>query len=491
MRTTMRLFVSVPLVALALLAATASTRDASGLTSLPSSVEVRALLIDHIDAQHKCPGMVVGIIAPAGRRIIAYGVRDQNDPRPLDGDTIFEIGSVTKVFTALLLADMVQRHEVALSDPVATYLPAGVRVPELNGRRITLVDLATHTSGLPFMPSNMGLDFAKIDSIPLTQIRDAYARYSDADLLEFLSTCQLGAEIGTQWSYSNVDAGLLGRALANRAGTDFKALLRARITGPLGMKSTAITVSPAMRRALATGHNARLELAPEWALPALEGAGSLRSSANDLLTLLGAFMGYVKPPLAPSMAATLQTRRPGPNLQQALGWWIIPFGPGDEGIVTSAGTTFGFSATVAYDPKTRIGVVVLSNSSASDGGLAWHLLRPAWPVETSAATKAREQRKEVAMDPRQLDLLVGEYQPPEPTGVITIERQGDGLVFRSDSVPQGLRLHAEDERNFFVMEADLRLTFEVDVNGISTGVILRFGGIESRASRTASASTIR
>jgi CubicO group peptidase (beta-lactamase class C family) len=99
--------------------------------------------------------MVVGIVDPQGRRIVAYGGLDQGDQRSLNGDTIFEIGSITKVFTSLLLADLVQRGEVALADPVAKFLPSEVKVPARGGRQITLRDLSTHSSGLPPFPSNL------------------------------------------------------------------------------------------------------------------------------------------------------------------------------------------------------------------------------------------------------------------------------------------------------------------------------------------------
>ncbi len=138
-------------------------------TSLPSDVEIRDLLADRIDVQHKSLGMVVGIITPQGRRIISHGRANQSDSRPLDGDTVFEIGSVTKIFTALLLADMAQRGEVALSDPIAKFLPKAVSLPERNGRAITLVDLATQTSGLPFFPSNFPINdrpaFSSMDPV--------------------------------------------------------------------------------------------------------------------------------------------------------------------------------------------------------------------------------------------------------------------------------------------------------------------------------------
>ncbi len=120
-----------------------------------SDAEIRKILVDRIDVQHQSVGIVVGVLGPEGRRVIAYGQLDKGDPRALNGDTIFEIGSATKVFTALLLADMAEHHEVALDDPVAKYLPSGVKMPERNSRVITLVDLATHTSGLPRLPGNL------------------------------------------------------------------------------------------------------------------------------------------------------------------------------------------------------------------------------------------------------------------------------------------------------------------------------------------------
>src|SRR5262249_40361594 len=145
-----------------------------------------------------------------------------------------------------------------------------------------------------------------------------------------------------------------------------------------------------MKARLAAGHDAHLQPAPTVNMPAFIAAGSLRSSANDLLTFLAGYMGYVKSPLAAAMADMLQTRRPGPNFQQALGWWVLPLEPGDEGIVFHGGQTPGYSSAVAYDPKTRVGVVGLSNCTEDDGGLAWHLLRPNFPLATSATVKARE-----------------------------------------------------------------------------------------------------
>ena len=168
-------------------------------------------------------GIVVGVIEPAGRRIVTYGRASTSEAVPLDGDTIFEIGSISKVFTSLLLADAVQRGEVALTDPISKYLPASVKVPE-RGRAITLQDLATHTSGLPRLPDMNPKD-----------PENPYADYSVDQLYRFLSTYQLPRDVGASYEYSNLGAGLLGHILALRAGTDYESLVKSRITGPLGM----------------------------------------------------------------------------------------------------------------------------------------------------------------------------------------------------------------------------------------------------------------
>ena len=150
-----KVLVTVALVGLMTSLVNAQETKTSRGIRLPSDADIRKMLAQRVKTLAGAEdgiGIVVGVIGPQGRRIISSGHLNQRDPRPLNGDTVFEIGSISKVFTALLLADMVQKGEVALSDPVAKYLPSSTRIPERNGRAITLMDVATHTSGLPFMP---------------------------------------------------------------------------------------------------------------------------------------------------------------------------------------------------------------------------------------------------------------------------------------------------------------------------------------------------
>ncbi len=210
--------------------------------TVPGTEGIREILAKRIDRQRQAVGIVVGVIDPNGRRVVAYGNLAKGDPRTLDGDTVFEIGSVTKVFTSLVLADMVNGREVALGDPAAKYLPENVRMPERNGKSITLLDLSTHRSGLPPLPSNLKPE----------------AGYSMEDLYRFLSGYTLPRDPGSEYEYSNLGAGLLGHLLACRAGTDYESLIGTRITRPLSMPDTGITLSSSMKQRMATGHTAML-----------------------------------------------------------------------------------------------------------------------------------------------------------------------------------------------------------------------------------------
>jgi CubicO group peptidase (beta-lactamase class C family) len=438
--------------------------------------DIQKILVDEIDIQKRSLGMVVGIIGPEGRHTIAYGRLDHGDSRKLDGDTVFEVCSLTKVFTSLLLADMVRRGEVALGDPIAKYLPAGVKLPERNGKSIALVDLATDTSGLPFMP----FDF------PPSEEFGSAARYSEQQLFAFLATYELPRDIGSQWEYSNLGTGLLGRALAQRASTNFEELLRTRVTAPLGLKSTAITVSPEMRARLAVGHGLSLEPTPSMDVPASPAAGSLYSTANDLLTFLAACMGLEPTPLASSMSAMLETRRrrePN-NIDQALGWFVR--GKSDDELIASSGGTYGYGCAVLFDRKARTGVVLVSNTRGIQELTAAHVLRPKTNPLVEFPRASASNRQPIAIDAKLFDLYAGKYSPslaPLQGQIYLVRREGDALRIVFPNAPK-LRLWPETKTEFFIKEnADLRIKFEADEKGRVTGLIFQTGAIDIPAKR--------
>ena len=201
----------------------------------PGAASLAAIADSRIDGVRGL-GLAIGTIDNGKVEVVLRGESD--GARPLSRRSVFEIGSVTKTFTATLLALMADANEVALDDPIDKYLPAGTKAPAYQGRRIALLDLATQSSGLPRLPTNM----------KPRHPADPYADYTAADLYEFLSSYTLTNAPGTHYEYSNLGVGLLGQLLANRAGTTYSALVTQRVLEPLGMHSTGTEIGRASCR---------------------------------------------------------------------------------------------------------------------------------------------------------------------------------------------------------------------------------------------------
>lgn len=343
--------------------------------SLPDG-QVLALLKTQIDAAESA-GIVAGILDRDGPRVVPAGRSDATDGRPLDGDTVFEIASVTKIFTALLLADMVLRGDVALDDLAAKYLPSHVHVPDYEGRGITLRDLVTYTSGLPGWPANFPpLDKAK-----------PFPDYSIDQMYAALGDYKLPTAPGTHFRYTNFDFGLLGHVLSRCAGVRYEDLVVARICAPLGMDSTRITLTPSMRARRAPGHNAQLQTVEGWGhTSAFEAAGAFSSTANDLLKFLAAATGRAPSSLTPAFAALLRPRVPiksidFPNMSVAAGWFVFA-DHGDE-LIWKNGDTLGYTSFMGYSAKSRQGIVLLANGEFQGiiTPTGWHLLNPDFPLK--------------------------------------------------------------------------------------------------------------
>jgi len=446
-------------------------------TPVPADAEIQRILIERLGDRADRVAIVVGIIEPAGRRVVSHGRRDRNDQRDVNRDTVFEIGSITKVFTSLLLADMVRRGTVALTDPVAKYLPSDVKMPERGGRTITLEDLARHRSGLPPMPTNLAEG---------GDLKDAYAGYSVKQLYEYLSGCQLPREGVAEFAYSNLGAGLLGHALALAAGDSYETLVRTRISEPLRMGSTAITLSPDLRSRLAAGHDVYLKPTASWTIPTLAGAGALHSTVTDLLSFLAVQLGYQACDLGPAITATQVDRRPAvAGMEIGLGWLMKP-NKGSE-IIWHNGGTNGYRAFIGFDPQARTGVVVLSNMVTPGGvdDLGFHLLDPDLPLlpPDSPLLQPPRGRTEITLDAEILDGYVGDYEFA-PGVLMSITRAGGQLYARITGQPR-IEVFAESERQFFFKAVDAHITFETDGQPPTRALLFRQGDQEHRATRVA------
>lgn len=314
------------------------------------------------------PGIVVGIIDDNGAHYYSYGVKSMNGDEPVDEHTVFEIGSITKTFTGIMLAELVLKGKMDLDDPLQKYLPEAVTAPTRNGASIRLVHLSNHTSSLPRMPGN----FTPADPA------NPYVDYSEKQLYAFLEGYKLPRDIGSQYEYSNYAVGLLGHIIAEHQGMTYEELMIDIIAKPLKLKDTRITFTPKMKKNLAMGHHGGV-LVKNWDLTTLAGAGGIRSTAVDMLEYLAANMGKARSGLYAPMQLSHKNSRPqGARPMVGLGWHI-QLAAGRE-IVWHNGGTGGYRAFAGFIKGGDRGVVVLTNSTASVDDIGMHLLNPKSPL---------------------------------------------------------------------------------------------------------------
>jgi CubicO group peptidase (beta-lactamase class C family) len=329
-----------------------------GCATAPAIESARAMVREAVGAREASAGMVAVAVDSGGARMISHGSSGIAN-LAMDGDTVFEIGSLGKVLTALLLADMAARGEVSFDDPVVTYLPPSAALG-VRGRPITLLDLATYTSGLPRMPDNLPPGWQTSPN-PL-------ATYTPEDLYTFLGGHTPAYEAGAHYDYANLAYGVLGLALARRADKSYEELLVERICDPLGMDHTRITLSPDMQAHVPRGWNLGMEPAQLLDMPALQGAGAFRGTANDLIVFLRASIGFDRSPLDGAFARLLGTRKATPlaGTEAGLGWFISSYE--GEQIVWKTGATSGYGAFLGFSPQSRRGSIVLANFLARPSG---------------------------------------------------------------------------------------------------------------------------
>jgi CubicO group peptidase (beta-lactamase class C family) len=428
----------------------------------PQTADQRMSELDRIVQERvdtgRSTGIVAGMVFPDGStRFVAYG--DAGGGTLLDENSVFEIGSVTKTFTGTLLADMVERGEVSLTDPVDGLLPPDVSVPSSEGRQITLEDLATHTSGLPRNPSNL----------PSTNPGDPYAGYTVAQLYEFLDGYVLTRKPGSEMEYSNLGGGLLGHALALRTGVSYEELVRERILDPLQMTSTGISLTGDAATRFTSGHDGDGEVVSNFDMAALAPAGGLRSSLTDMLAYAAANLAPDENPLDKAMAAAQAPRTTAEGMQAGLSWDIHRTDSVD--LRFHGGATGGFTSFIGLDRDRGTAIVVLSNSLSKDWSgkiddIGFHLLDDRLTLEPT---------RQVTVAPEILERYVGVYDVDGTQ--VRVTQSPTGL---SAELPDGkARLYPESETAFFVRVFDAQIDFKVDSKGTVTGALVQLDGEET------------
>jgi len=298
-------------------------------------------------------GLVLAVIHKGKVRKYSYGSVSKKVKQLPDAEhTIFEIGSVTKTFNALILAQEVVAGRMKLNDPVNLYLPDSIPSLNFQGKPITLQNLANHTSGFPRLPAN--IFNARVDP------KDPYKHYIPDSLYSFLRHYHPSIVPGTVFSYSNYGAGVLGTILERTSGNSFEQLIINRICKPLGMSHTTVTLNDTAQKNLAQGYNETGEATTPWNLASLKGSGAIRSTLNDMVKYALAQM-EMKGPLHKAIALSHQPTFTGKDQSMGLGWRISQ--KGQHNYLHHSGGTGGFRSFIGFDQTTQTAIVILSNAA--------------------------------------------------------------------------------------------------------------------------------
>lgn len=439
---------------------------AQSQAQFPVDAVIQALIESRV-SEERAVGLVVGVMeADGSTRVFAAG-DSGTDAKPLGAESVFEIGSITKVFTSIILADMVAKGELALEDPVARYLPeAAVNMPTRAGREITLLDLATHRSALPRMPDN----FDPADP------SNPFADYTVEQMYAFLSSHELRRDIGAEAEYSNLAVGLLGHTLALVSGQSYEALVHERILEPLNMHKTGIELTDDMQAWLAKGHDPAGNVVSNWDIDTLAGAGALRSDVIDMLKFVAANTGPANGALEKAMRASHAVKNTmGGDTSIGLNWIVTAVG--DETVIWHNGGTGGYRTFVGFDPDKGVGVVVLNNSNQSADDIGMHLINANLPL--AEAPPPPVDREEIELSESVLQKYVGEYSlSPEFTITITTE---EGSLWAQATAQPKFQIFAETETEFFFKVVDAQISFAVDDDGVAKSLLLHQGGADMPA----------
>lgn len=425
------------------------------------------ILADRLDRDGQGMGLATAIIDDGLPIFASHGMLAAGAP-PVSDTTLFEIGSISKIFTNLLLAQLVAEGRMDLDAPVADYLPAGTKIPDFEGKAISVFDLATHYSGLPSIPPELAL----------ADPANPYRYYDRTLLYAFLAAYPLPRAPGEAHQYSNLGTALLGEAVSHVAGVPYAELVQTRILDPLDMTETMLVVPDALMTRFAGGHNADGQPVSHWDFDVFAPAGGWRSTAADMAKFMAAASGQIDTPLRPAFELMLARTRPAasPGMSIGLGWMILD--RPDGSIVWHNGMTGGFNAFAGYDRASGKASVVLANAITQTGieDIGFHLIDPGAPLAPQPSL-----RTEVDIDPALLDNYVGTYELG-PEFSITVTKQ-DSQLFIQASGQDRFPVYPESQTRFFLKVVDAQVSFKTGSDGRGTSLILHQNGQDITGAR--------
>ncbi|MCU0444280.1 MAG: serine hydrolase [Microscillaceae bacterium] len=401
-----------------------------------------------------CEGIALAVFENGKTEYFNAGYLNQSQKRKIDANTVFEIGSISKTFTALLLAQAIQKGQIGLDDPIQKYLPKDVVLPTQGDKQITFRHLATHTSGLPRLPTNLPTDSD-----------DPYAQYDKNQMYAFLKKCKLKGKIGEKYEYSNLGVGLLGLILAEINQTTYPNLLNDWIFKPLQMAhSQTIVEFPKDFDNIATPHLGG-QAVKMWSFDALAGAGAIKCSVDDLLKYLKIQMGIGNKKLAEIAQTTHNEQfKIDENSRIALGWHLQK--NAEQTYIWHNGGTMGSHSFMGFDAQKQKGVVVLCNSADEIDELGWSLL--------TGKIDLKPRKTAIKLPADVLKNYEGKYDFGGGF-IITVFVAGENLMAQATN-QDAFRIFAESETKFFYTVVEAELEFLKDSAGVVKELILQQEG---------------
>lgn len=399
------------------------------------------------------PSITLAIIDSSGVKFFNFGKTAKNG-QEVDENTIYEIGSISKVFTGIVLAQQVLDGNLKLEDEINNFLPDNIKVPVMGEKEITFGNLTDHTSGLPRMPGNFN---------PANP-HNPFADYSVDQMYEFISNYHPGRAVGAEFEYSNLALGLLGHLLAMNKGCTYEELMIQTIALPLDMNDTRIELTQRMKENLALGHNGR-RVVENWDIPTLAGAGAIRSSTSDMAKFVSANLGCLNSPLKEAMELSHQIRHDmSGDRSIAMAWHIMKGDKGD--IICHGGATGGYRTFIGFVKDTGKGVVLLSNSSEGADDIGYYLL-------DSGSELAKFKSDAVDIPKSILEQYVGFYEL-RPELKINITREGKQL-FGQATGQERFGIYPENDTVFYPTVVDAKIAFHLEKDTVVSLTLFQNG----------------
>ncbi|MEL6106515.1 MAG: serine hydrolase [Planctomycetota bacterium] len=428
--------------------------------------QVTSLAQPYIDSK-TVDALSIGVIKGDQTAIVHLGKLNDSLGPPSD-ETLYEIGSVSKVFTGILLADAISQGQMKLEQPAEELSPAGETLPSRNDKKISLKHLSTHMSGLPSMPSNM----------TLKENVNPFEDYDSKKGLDFLQSYQLTRDPGESYEYSNFAVSWLGFLLSNRAGKSFDALMKDRITAPLGMANTTVPLDDAMKKRMAPGHTTDFRPCPVWDFADMPGCGGIRSNVGDMLRFAKANLKPPKDDVGKALELAWKQHKPvgtkPGDFAMGLGWHIAL----DGSTRWHNGQTGGYHSMLMVNRQLNAAVVVLCNSAQMEvDQLGGELIRSLAGMKV----KPREFAKESKVSQETMKEYVGRYElVPGFFFDVKIERERLMVKLTGQTF---LEVFPKSDEVWFYKVVQAEITFNKDDEGNVESLTLFQNGVKQTAKR--------